>query len=772
MSGSDASLNSLTVSTDTTIVGALTASGLLYPTTDGAFEFQVVQTDAAGTLSFGDVTTTYDIVYNGEATSIVKGTPLYISGSQGANPKVYRADAANPAKMPVIYVASEEIISASTGRGIMLGEIDGINLTGYAEGTEVYIAAGGGWTDTRPTGSNTIIQLLGVVTKSGTGGKGLVLNPGPATLPNIQTGYVWIGDSNSYPTPISTSSLLVASASLVTSIANLISNNVNDYILTSRGGDSINGEANLTFNGSILKVTGVVSGSTIYSSQHVEAAENLKSLFSSGDEGGEIFLNKAATNTTIDTGITIDINRNKLRIFENGGTNRGGYYDITALGAGVGTNLLGGSGTVTSVSASGTVSGITLGGGPITGAGTLTLSGTISGLTNSNLSGTAGITNANLANPSLMVGSTNITLGATGSSLAGLSSITSTSFTGSLLGTASYALTTLSASYAPSTSPFPYTGSAEITGSLGITGSLSNGYGNITTGDYSHAEGCFSIASGSYSHAEGNSTQADGLYSHAEGASSNSPGQESHAEGKGTYSYGRYSHAEGSDTYALGEGSHTEGRGTVASGSYQHVSGRFNTHGDTTSLFIIGSGISDGSRSDVLKVSGSTLIAGYNPNPRTGSIKDGVTSVLGDLQDWNTNYYSGEVLYSEVSGEAINFGQLCYRDRFGKWSKAMANVADDTSWNMLGICVHTVGAADTATSILTRGYVVSSYLVLSSIGNPLYVSSTSAGTITYIPPSAAGSVVRLVGNLFWDAASQGNGKDIIYFNPDNTWIEL
>lgn len=47
------------------------------------------------------------------------------------------------------------------------------------------------------------------------------------------------------------------------------------------------------------------------------------------------------------------------------------------------------------------------------------------------------------------------------------------SFTGSLLGTASYASNSLSASYAPSTPPFPYTGSALITGSLGVTGSIS-----------------------------------------------------------------------------------------------------------------------------------------------------------------------------------------------------------------------------------------------------------------------------------------------------------
>jgi hypothetical protein len=47
------------------------------------------------------------------------------------------------------------------------------------------------------------------------------------------------------------------------------------------------------------------------------------------------------------------------------------------------------------------------------------------------------------------------------------------SFTGTLTGTASYSTNALSASYAPSTPAFPYTGSALITGSLGITGSLS-----------------------------------------------------------------------------------------------------------------------------------------------------------------------------------------------------------------------------------------------------------------------------------------------------------
>jgi hypothetical protein len=66
---------------------------------------------------------------------------------------------------------------------------------------------------------------------------------------------------------------------------------------------------------------------------------------SSGDEGGEIFLNKAVTNTTINGGVTIDVYQNKLRFFEQGGTARGFYLDITAGGAGVGTNLATGGGS-------------------------------------------------------------------------------------------------------------------------------------------------------------------------------------------------------------------------------------------------------------------------------------------------------------------------------------------------------------------------------------------------------------------------------------------
>jgi hypothetical protein len=86
----------------------------------------------------------------------------------------------------------------------------------------------------------------------------------------------------------------------------------------------------------------VAGGLGVVGDLYVASATNsrLNIMGSSGDEGGEIFLNKAATNTTINTGVSIDINQNRLRIFETGGSNRGFYLDITTGGNSVGTNLV------------------------------------------------------------------------------------------------------------------------------------------------------------------------------------------------------------------------------------------------------------------------------------------------------------------------------------------------------------------------------------------------------------------------------------------------
>jgi len=75
-----------------------------------------------------------------------------------------------------------------------------------------------------------------------------------------------------------------------------------------------------------------------------------------GDEGGEIFLSNAATNTTITNGVTIDVYQDQLRFFEQGGDARGYFINIATGGGAASTNLVGGGGGGTASNSFATVS--------------------------------------------------------------------------------------------------------------------------------------------------------------------------------------------------------------------------------------------------------------------------------------------------------------------------------------------------------------------------------------------------------------------------------
>jgi hypothetical protein len=236
------------------------------------------------------------------------------------------------------------------------------------------------------------------------------------------------------------SSSFATTALTASNITPVISNDVDTRVITANGNGTLNAEGNLTFNGQTLSV-----------------------LYGVGDEGGEILLGKPATNTTLTgSGVTLDVFQNRLRFFEQGGNARGYYLDITAGGAGASTNLASGGGTVTQVNTAGTVNGITLTGGPITGAGTITLGGTLSGITPSQL-----------ATSSVMIGTTNIALGATGSALSGLTSVNATSFTGSLFGTSSWATNALTASFTTTAQTASFVTASNVFGPFGSNSIIS-----------------------------------------------------------------------------------------------------------------------------------------------------------------------------------------------------------------------------------------------------------------------------------------------------------
>ena len=171
-----------------------------------------------------------------------------------------------------------------------------------------------------------------------------------------------------------------------------------------------------------------------------------------------------------------------------------------------------------------------------------------------------------------------------------------------------------------------------------------------------------------------------------------------------------------------------------------------------------------------LLLSGSSLVAGITPIPLAGTIKDGVTSVLGSLNDWNSNYYQGDILYSETAGGTITFGQLCYRTQNENWELADATAANSAAaFNMLGICVKS-STSTNPTSILINGFVeTAAYATIVKSGEPLYMSITP-GSMTKTAPTTVGNAVRIIGHTFWDSNSQG--MIVIRFNPENSWIEL
>jgi hypothetical protein len=129
-----------------------------------------------------------------------------------------------------------------------------------------------------------------------------------------------------------TTSDITGFGSAVSGLLPVISNSGDNRVLTSTGSSfGINAESNLTFDGQNL------------------SAPYLLATYASGDEGGEIQLTKPPSGT-LAGGITIDAYQNKLRFFEQGGSARGFYLDLSSGGAGASTNLAVGGGSATTVS--------------------------------------------------------------------------------------------------------------------------------------------------------------------------------------------------------------------------------------------------------------------------------------------------------------------------------------------------------------------------------------------------------------------------------------
>ena len=307
-----------------------------------------------------------------------------------------------------------------------------------------------------------------------------------------------------------------------------------------------------------------------------------------------------------------------------------------------------------------------------------------------------------------------------GSDAALTSVIATAGFTGSLLGTASYATNALSASYAPSTPTFPYTGSAIISGSLTVTGSLLvqdiNGKTNIDS-----------------------STRK-------------------------LYDAGPVMPPGASSVLSVDWGSRTLNDSGGASAVAWRDRALYTATGITSLYWPDNTYLS----SDV-----------YQRDYKTVATQDAVST---NYNNPNSSYL-GDIIEADgttiVIDNTVTEGMLVYL-HLGTW--APVDQAGGRATHLLGIAHNLVPAALNQSGwILLEGHVVISdtatsgpHVTSAGYGLPIYIEdSTTTGTMSTVVPTTTGgpNIVRVLGHCYQQNSGTAT-QWMMKFRPSNDWVEI
>ena len=324
--------------------GAVILDGNEFPQTQGE-NGQILVADGSGLLEWKQPERIMAYVYNADSVTINKGEPVYVFSAQGDQISVKRAlNTGDATSAQTLGLANENIEATASGYVVCQGPLTNINTSTYTAGQALYLGStAGSITTTKPYAPNHLVYLGFVEKVNGSSGRIYVKAQNGYELDELHNVNI---DHN---VSIANKDYLVYNSS------NSLWENrqldiVNDTTPQLGGSLDVNGQSIVSVsNGNIVLApngTGKVSVSSALEATGILSGLELTSSNSSGDEGGQINLAKAVTNTTlVGTGVTIDVYQNKLRFFEQGGTARGAYIDLTAASAGVGTNLLSGGGS-------------------------------------------------------------------------------------------------------------------------------------------------------------------------------------------------------------------------------------------------------------------------------------------------------------------------------------------------------------------------------------------------------------------------------------------
>ncbi|MFD3293385.1 hypothetical protein SKC35_06780 [Aquirufa sp. KTFRIE-69F] len=213
---------------------------------------------------------------------------------------------------------------------------------------------------------------------------------------------------------------------------------------------TVDAKGRLTAAGSasIIADAGTLSGTTLASNVGTSSLTSVGTITSGVWSGTEVAIAKGGTGATTAAGARTNLGLGSLATkstIANADVASGAAIDFAKL------NI-----TRADIAGLGIQDGLTAGSGISLSSGTIS----VTGLTSANLTSSAGITNGQLANSTIQLGSTTMTLGGTVTSVTGLVSVSSTDFTGALTGNASTA--TKLATYR-SINGVSFDGSANIT---------------------------------------------------------------------------------------------------------------------------------------------------------------------------------------------------------------------------------------------------------------------------------------------------------------------
>lgn len=119
----------------------------------------------------------------------------------------------------------------------------------------------------------------------------------------------------------------------------------------------------------------------------------------------------------------------------------------------------------------------------------------------------------------------------------------------------------------------------------------------------------------------------------------------------------------------------------------------------------------------------------------------------------------GIVISITVDANATGFGAAMHVDTNGNLIEAKA----DSTTTMPCFALALEAGTGAGKKVLTQGFAKDTSWSW-TVGNPIYVSSATAGALTQTAPATTGDQVQAIGIAM--------ASDTMYFNPDYTMIEI